>query len=173
MKNFLIFLFAFGFFLESHAQKDTVHLRIKETDKNIVTDRPPQAIYFQIGGSAPFLSVNYDSRFSKKLNGLGFSAGLGFFGISGVSVFSIPVSINYLIGQKNHFVELAAGTTFVSARFDWFDDTQSSSTFIHHINIGYRYQPEHGGFFFRGGISPLFSDGEYVTSYYIGFGHNF
>ena len=173
MKKFLILLIAFGFFLKSSAQKDTVHLRNREAAKNTVTDRPPQAIYFQIGGSAPILSINYDRRFSRKLNGLGFAIGLGFWGSSGVSVFSVPLSINYLIGRNNHFVELAAGTAFVSARLNWFDDTESGSTFIQHLNIGYRYQPVHGGFFFRGGISPLFFNGGYLTSYYLGFGHNF
>ncbi|MBA2249608.1 MAG: hypothetical protein H0W12_05400 [Chitinophagaceae bacterium] len=157
------------------AQKDTVRLReIQKNSKGIVTDRAPQAVYFQIGGSAPLLSVNYDRRFYKKVNGLGFAIGVGFFGESGINIFSVPFSINYLIGHNSHFVEVAAGTTFVSATSDLFD-TQSdhASGFIHHINLGYRYQPSRGGFFFRGGFSPLFYQSEYAMSYYIGFGHNF
>ncbi len=158
------------------AQKDTVRLReISKNSKLIVTDRPPQAIYFQIGGSAPILSVNYDRRFQKRVNGAGFAVGLGFFGESGVSVFSIPVSVNYLIGRNSHFLEIAGGATFVSATVtDFFDEGSSTgSGFIFHLNAGYRYQPTRGGFFFRGGISPLFSQGEYATSLYLGFGHNF
>lgn len=158
------------------AQKDTVRLReIYRDQKNVITDRPPQAIYFLIGGSGPILSVNYDRRFLKKVNGSGFSVGLGFFGESGISIFSVPVSINYLLGRNSHFFELAGGTTFVSATVtDFFDNGSSSgSGFIFHLNAGYRYQPTRGGFFFRGGISPLFFQGEYATSYYIGFGHNF
>ena len=39
------------------AQKDTVRLReISRNQKNVITDRPPQAIYFLIGGSGPILS---------------------------------------------------------------------------------------------------------------------
>jgi hypothetical protein len=157
------------------AQKDTVKLReISRQTKNVVTDRPPQALYFLIGGSGPILSVNYDRRLQKKVNGIGFAAGLGFYGISGISIFSVPVSINYLIGRSTHFMEVAAGTTFISAAAtDIFDGGGSGSVFIHHINAGYRYQPTRGGFFFRGGISPLFSEGQYITSYYVGFGHNF
>jgi hypothetical protein len=157
------------------AQKDTVNLReISRATNNIVTDRPPQALYFLIGGSGPILSVNYDRRFQKKVNGFGFAAGLGFYGISGISIFSVPVSINYLIGRNTHFMEVAAGTTFISAATtDFFDGSGSGSAFIHHINAGYRYQPTRGGFFFRGGISPLFYQGGYLTSYYVGFGHNF
>ena len=158
------------------AQKDTVRLReISRNQKAVVTDRSPQAIYFLIGGSAPIISINYDSRFQKKVNGPGFAVGLGFFGESGVSVFSVPVSINYLLGKSSHFFEIAAGATFVTATVSDFFDAGSTtgSGFIFHLNAGYRYQPTRGGFFFRGGISPLFSGGEYATSFYLGFGHNF
>jgi hypothetical protein len=131
-----------------------------------------------LGGSGPVLSVNYDRRFFKKLNGLGFAAGLGYWSetdFTGPSSFiSVPVSINYLFGRKTHFLELAAGTTFVSAKgTDWFGESSSESGFVHHINLGYRHQPATGGFFFRGGYSPLFGGGEYVTSFYLGFGYNF
>ena len=157
----------------AHAQRDTVKLReIQNNIKEIITDRPPQAVYFQIGGSGPFLSVNYDRRFSKRVNGAGFTAGLGFYSIFGVSVFSIPLSVNYLIGKSSSFVELAGGTTFLTGNTDLFDNSNGSG-FIEHLNLGYRYQPTRGGFFFRGGISPLFGFGETITSYYVGFGHNF
>jgi hypothetical protein len=158
------------------AQKDTVRLReISRNSKSIVTDRAPQAVYFLVGGSGPLLSVNYDRRFQKRVNGAGFAVGLGYYGESGIGIFSIPVSLNYLIGRNSHFIELAAGTTFITATAtDFFDEGSSSgSAFIHHINAGYRYQPTRGGFFFRGGISPLFAEGEYATSFYLGFGHNF
>ncbi len=167
------FIFCFGFLF---AQKDTVRLRvIEKNQKAVVTDRPPQAVYFQIGGSGPILSVQYDRRFFKKVNGFGFAAGLGFWGASGTSIFSVPASLNYLVGHNSHFLEIAGGATFVSAKeTDIFDSENSTnSAVIFHINFGYRYQPTRGGFFFRGGISPLFSEGEYVTSYYLGFGHNF
>lgn len=158
------------------AQKDTVRLReISRNEKAVVTDREPQAIYFLLGGSGPLFSINYDRRFQKRVNGAGFAVGLGFYGASGISIFSIPVSINYLFGRSSHFLEVAGGATFVSATAtDFFGNGSSSgSGFIFHLNAGYRYQPTRGGFFFRGGISPLFSGGEYATSIYLGFGHNF
>ena len=161
----------------SFAQADTIRLKNNGTtdNRNIVTDRPPQAVYFGIGGSGPIFSVNYDRRFAKKLNGLGFTAGLGFFGQTGASIFSIPASINYLFGPKNHFLELAAGATFLSASFDAFDtnNNESESLFMGHVNLGYRYQPATGGFFARTGISPLFVSGGYITSYYLGLGYSF
>ena len=168
-----IFCFSVGILF---AQRDTVRLReISKNSKAIITDRPPQAIYFLIGGSAPLLSVNYDRRFGNRVNGAGFAAGLGFFGESGISIFSVPVSLNYLFGRNSHFLEIAGGATFVSAtatEFFYNEDVRESG-FIFHLNAGYRYQPTRGGFFFRGGVSPLFSGGEYATSFYLGFGHNF
>lgn len=158
------------------AQKDTVRLReISRNSKAIVTDRPPQAVYFLIGGSGPLLSVNYDRRFFKRANGFGFAVGLGYYAELGVSIFSVPVSINYLIGRKSHFLEIGGGTTFISAKTnDFFDEgNNNGSGFIQHVSVGYRYQPVRGGFFFRGGISPLFFEGESATSAYIGFGYNF
>jgi hypothetical protein len=164
--SFLLMSFLF-------AQRDTV--RLKDLQKNtntIITDRPPQAVYIQVGGSAPLFSVNYDRRFSKRVNGAGFAVGLGYYGESGISLFSIPASLNYLFGKSNHFIELAAGATYFTAHETFFGSDNQSLVF-YHINAGYRYQPTRGGFFFRGGISPLFAGGDFVTSFYLGFGHNF
>ena len=155
------------------AQHDTI--RLKEIQKHspiIVTDRAPQAVYFQIGGSAPLFSINYDRRFGKRVNGAGFAAGLGYYGESGISILSFPVSLNYLIGKSNSFIEVAAGVTFVSTKETFFVN-DNESLFFYHFNAGYRYQPTRGGFFFRGGISPIFVAAEFATSFYVGFGHNF
>ena len=173
MRLYLTIIFSFGIGI-LFAQKDTVRLReISRDSKGVVTDRPPQAVYFLFGGSGPLLSVNYDRRFQKRVNGAGFAVGLGFYGESGITIFSVPVSVNYLFGNNSHFLEIAGGATFISGSVNLFGSNSSGSGFFYHINAGYRYQPTKGGFFFRGGISPLFFGGEYVTSYYLGFGHNF
>lgn len=154
-------------------QVDTIKLKRSEAEKNtvIVTDRPPQAWYFGVGGSAPLFSGNYDRRFGKRLNGPGFTVGLGIFFGGDVTLFSVPASLNYLVGKKNSFFEIAGGGTYVTGSIDWGDlGSGSSSTFIWHINAGYRYQPAAGGFFFRGGFSPLFAEGGSFMSYYIGGG---
>jgi hypothetical protein len=166
----LIFIVFTGF-----TQKDTIRLKRTATEnKVIVTDRPPQAVYFQLGGSAPIISVNYDRRFGKRVNGAGFAVGAGFWGGTGLAVFSVPVSLNYLFGRRSDFIEVAGGATFITGSVDdIFDENNSGSGVFYHVNAGYRHQPATGGFFFRGGISPLFFGGDYITSYYIGFGYNF
>ena len=54
------------------AQVDTIRLKNKENNGianiKIVTDRPPQAVYFGLGGAGPIFSIIYDRRFAKKLN---------------------------------------------------------------------------------------------------------
>lgn len=169
----LIFLFTATC---SYAQVDTIRLKDKgpNADNKIVTDRAPQALYFGIGGSGPIFSVNYDRRFSKRLNGFGFAAGLGFFGETGSNIFSIPVSLNYLFGKQSHFLEVAGGATFATATFDaFYDEDESESIVFGHANVGYRYQPAKGGFFARTGVSPIFAGGGYFTSYYLGLGYCF
>lgn len=158
----------------SAAQIDTIKLSQSNKGPRIVTDRAPQAVYFQLGGSGPILSANYDRRFSKRLDGPGFAIGVGYYGDSWESVFSIPFSLNYLIGRKTHFVEIAAGTTFMSDSWeDWDGENITDTYFIHHINVGYRHQPATGGFFFRGGFSPMFDRDEFFMSGYLGCGYNF
>ena len=172
MKKTFVCLATMLFAITTFAQSDTVRLRdISKQQKDIVTDRPPQAVYLNLGGASPLIGVFYDRRFANRVNGFGFSTGLGYWGSSDGSVFSIPLSFNYLFGKQTHFIEMAAGTTYVTSSEDFFDTDESG--FIHHINLGYRHQPTRGGFFFRGGYSPLFFGGEYGTSFYLGFGHNF
>lgn len=161
----------------SNAQADTIRLKNNAggLSRKTFTDRPPQAVYFGIGGSGPIFSVNYDRRFGKRLNGFGFTAGLGFFVDIGVGIFSIPVSLNYLFGKKNHFFELAAGVTYAIGSSNNFivNGSTAPGVLIGHINLGYRYQHANGGFFARTGISPLFADSKYITSYYLGIGYCF
>ncbi|MVN22565.1 hypothetical protein [Mucilaginibacter arboris] len=176
MKLFLSIIFIILPKLSLFAQQDTIYLKkkISETRK-IVTDRTPQAVYFQFGGSGPILSVNYDTRFRKKVNGAGFTAGLGFFGGSGDAIVSVPVSVNYLFGRKSDFAEIAGGATFIAgSTSNIFSENSNSSTFFYHLNAGYRHQSATKGFFFRGGVSPLFlGSGEFVTWFYLGAGYNF
>src|SRR4051812_899321 len=84
MKSFLLTLTLTLFTIVVFGQKDTIRLkRGAEDNKTIVTDRPPQALYFQLGGPAVLFSGNYDRRFGKRLNGAGFAAGFGYFSASG------------------------------------------------------------------------------------------
>ena len=72
-------------------------------------------------------------------------------------MYFIPVSFNYYAGEGNSKLELGAGMTFVTGTVDWFGMKESGSIVVGNFNIGYRYQPVDGGFFFRIGFTPQFT----------------
>lgn len=146
---------------------------------NVNAQVPAKSIFFEIGGPG-LASINYDMRFNKQDDGLGFRAGFGGFSInddfdSKVSTLFFPVGLNYLLGKdgKNYF-EIGGGITFVSITSK---DNTSSETFTSnfgHLNFGYRLQPKNGGFLFRAGIVPIFNSNGFIP-YYAGvsFGYKF
>ncbi len=158
-----------------HAQ-DTIHLRHlpKET---ILTDRPPQALYAEVFGRSIDFSINYDSRFSKRVDGWGFSAGFGVISgnIENRNYFSLPVSANYLAGRNGKYLEVGAGLTYFNAKVtDTDEGTSGGNTIMGTFIIGYRNQPLHGGFMFRTGISPIILRNNFIPYYpYVSFGYNF
>ena len=125
-----------------------------------------KAIYFELGGPG-LAAINYDTRFSKKEDGLGGRIGFGGFSVDNTGAIFVPAGLNYLIGKDGkHYFELGAGVTFVNTfdnNDDFFDDNDGTfqNTFGH-LNFGYRLQPKEGGFFFRAAINPVFGKGFFI-----------
>ncbi len=138
-----------------------------------------KSIYFELGG-AGLASFNYDMRFNKKEDGLGFKAGIGGFKVDGTGAIFVPLGLNYLFGkdQRNYF-EVGAGVTIVSVteRYDDFNGTTSNDRFsatFGHGYFGYRLQPKNGGFLFRAGITPIFLEDVFIPYWAgISFGYKF
>ncbi|HEX2608053.1 MAG TPA: hypothetical protein VHK91_11770 [Flavisolibacter sp.] len=146
---------------------------------SVFSQQAGKAIFFELGGPG-LASFNYDTRFSKKEDGIGGRIGFGGFSVDGSGAIFIPAGLNYIIGKDGkHYFELGAGATFVST-FDKYsdpyygdDDGNFKSTFGH-LNFGYRLQPREGGFFFRAAINPVFGKGFFVPYYGgISFGYKF
>jgi hypothetical protein len=137
-----------------------------------VPAKAAKSVFAEIGGPG-LASFNYDMRFNKKEDGLGFRVGVGGLGIDGETIMFFPVGLNYLLGKdgKNYF-EIGGGATLVSAKSS-VDDDAFTSTFGH-LNFGYRLQPKNGGFTFRAAINPVFGNG-FFFPYYAGvsFGYKF
>lgn len=135
-----------------------------------------KAAYAEIGGPG-LASVNYDMRFNKKNDGLGWRAGVGGFSISDgfgdrASIFTIPVGINYLLGkdEKNYF-EVGIGYTYISANDNSGGSFNSS---FGNLTIGYRRAPAESGFLFKAEITPVFGSGFFIPYFAgIGFGYKF
>lgn len=133
---------------------------------------PAKAVYVELGGPG-LASINYDMRFAKRDDGLGFRVGLGGFSIDGESVVFFPAGLNYLLTKdKRNYFEIGGGATFVAASSDYTDDT--FSTTFGHLSFGYRLQPRDGGFLFRAAVVPIFNSEGFIP-YYAGvaFGYKF
>jgi hypothetical protein len=141
-------------------------------------------INFELGGPG-LASFNFDTRFSKKEDGIGGRVGIGGFSLrttyengNGISresatVIFLPVGVNYLLGKdgKNYF-EIGAGVTPVFASSTLSEDNFSST--FGHILFGYRMQPANGGFTFRAFINPVFGEFGFLPYYGgLSFGYKF
>jgi len=126
-------------------KKDTVF--ITQTDTvNTTTQRHQsnQIIFLEIGGPGLAISINYDQRFSTEKTGLGFRVGTGYFGDGGNTVFTIPLQLNYLLGNNGKYLEFGAGTTFLNTTGDNTGKTfifDRVTGFIGTATIGVRYEP--------------------------------
>jgi hypothetical protein len=135
-----------------------------------VSDKRAQNIYAEFLGQGLIFSVNYDTRFSNKRNGIGGRIGFGGVGGDGDSFVTIPVSLNYLLGDANgkNFFEVGLGATYASLSSNsdsFFSD--GGSTVIGTMSFMYRLQPVKSGFSFRGGFTPIFSSEGFIP-YFVG-----
>lgn len=133
-----------------------------------------KSMYFELGGPG-LASINFDTRFSARQDGLGGRVGVGGFSIDGSSIVFIPVGLNYLIGKetKNYF-ELGAGITPIIVSGDFTDDGKTFTSTFGHLNFGYRYQPQTSGFTFRAFITPIFGEFGFLPYYGgVSFGYKF
>jgi len=161
------------------AQSDTIFLKKEARLGSPITDRPPQAVFAELYGRSLLFSANYDRRFNKTTDGLGFSIGAGYFKIDEFSLFSVPITLNYLLGKNGKYFETGIGTTFFAGTVDDFGfgdsyGSSSGSTFAGTLTLGYRSQPMKGGFMFRAGLNPIFLKNVFVPYLpYVSFGYNF
>ena len=139
------------------------------------TSHRAQVIYGELLGNGLLFSANYDFRFAKSQKGLGMRLGLGFFGGSGSGIFTVPIGINHLAGKAPNYFESGIGVTYATfTGDDYFLSGRSGSLLV--PGIGYRYQPEHNGFFGKISLSPLISleeSGSWLFWGGIGLGYKF
>jgi hypothetical protein len=145
--------------------------------QNSDTTKRAQNVYFEILGPGVLYSANYDTRFSKRQDGLGIRAGISYATIEDASLFTVPVQLNYLLGKGGKYFEVGLGATYGTASVDFGfmdDDNETGSTVIGTMTFGYRRQPVEGGFMFRAGVSPVFGHGSFVPYWpYVSFGYSF
>lgn len=130
-------------------------------------EKRAQNIFVEIGGQGLLFTANYDSRFSKRRDGLGGRAGIGYLAIDGDNITTVPLSLNYLLGKGNNFFEIGLGATIVATSGNdnsllWDDN---NSNLLGTMSFSYRLQPVNGGFSLRAGLSPVFSKSFFIPYY--------
>ena len=121
------------------------------------------SIYVELLGNSTFYSVNYDYLFRiyKDNIKLAVGAGIGYVSLtvgadprkkSILRAFYFTPEVNLLFGKKSHYFE--TGTAFMTAIVN--------NKYVQSLpsgRIGYRYQPQKGGFLFRIAYTPIFTMG--------------
>ncbi len=148
-----------------------------------LAQKPAKSVYVELGGPG-LASLNYDMRFQKKEDGLGFRVGVGGYAVKNdfgygsdrTSILLLPVAVNYLLGKDHkNYLEIGAGYSYVSIanKSNFYQDDQFSTSFGH-LHFGYRLQPANGGFTFRAGITPIFNKFGFIPYYAsLSFGYKF
>ncbi|MBL7744358.1 MAG: hypothetical protein JNN00_12855 [Chitinophagaceae bacterium] len=140
-----------------------------------------KSVFFEIGGNGIGFSGNFDGRFSKKENGLGFRAGIGFVPgtadnglIDFSTILTIPVGLNYVAGKGPHHFEAGLGATYVSGSFSLLDSDEEKGSGVGFVpSGGYRYASPEKGLQARVFISPFFGSGGSVFWAGLSIGYKF
>ena len=132
-----------------------------------------------LGNSFNLASLNYDRIiFQAKIIKLSLTTGIGLFPVIDNEIvpkktyfeYGIPLSVNALIGKRNHFLEIGVGLTYSKGAETSFSHEHStnqagvtsdiytayfSELLVFVPRVGYRFQKNKHGFFFRIGFTPL------------------
>ena len=126
-----------------------------------IAQQPAKSVFIELSGPGGFISANYDTRFLKSNKVLCFRAGVGtLFDFYNVG-FTIPVGLNYLAGEKNHFFEIDAGASFfhfVEKNQDSWFSFKKENFITPYVWIGYRAQSAGKKLTFRAGLCQFFTD---------------
>ncbi len=123
------------------------------------------SVYVEGLGNGLLYSVNYERRFTRSLAGRA-----GFMIVGGqsdqatddqVGAGVFPIMVNYLAGSGSHHLELGGGPVFllVGGDLEEYGTVSAGGAAGVTTTFGYRYHPVDGGFLFRVGLTPFYSDG--------------
>jgi|SRR6476469_5853287 len=179
MKNIYTLNLSCLLFISTTAFSQTVNLNLP--------NKPARSIYLEAGGAGLSYSFNYDSRF-KGQNGWGWRGGLSYIARKDdVKMFSAPLQINYLIGDKINSVEVGAGITYFylddylyynsgfssSGESEFILPVKTKGDVMATFTFGFRHQPRNG-IMYRFAITPIAnSSGFWPLFFGFSFGYSF
>lgn len=145
--------------------------------QSLVLTQKKNQVYFELGGCGLTYTINYERLISDNLalrGGVGITPG---FIVDG-TMFAIPVTGSYLIGNGFSKLELGLGATYMtSTNINLFGLPVGSFSLIAFDGvIGYRGGSPEGGFVFRIAFNPMYSsefDPNFLPYGLISFGYGF
>ncbi|MHA7128474.1 hypothetical protein [Algoriphagus namhaensis] len=138
-----------------------------------------RGVYVELFGNGLFYSVNYDQRFDRRLDGLGYKVGISYLAVDGVAVATVPFGLNYLLGKDGKYFEMGLGGTYLAGvdrtnTFASSDERNFGDGMIGTMTFGYRREPTDGGFLFRASMTPVFGSGTFWPLFFgVSFGYAF
>lgn len=146
--------------------------------QNSNTTYKQNQVYLELGGCGLTYTINYERLLTKDFalrGGIGITPGLLFFD---GTMFTIPVTGSYLIGEGFSKLELGIGATYITfSDVEIFGLPAGSSSFVAFDGIiGYRGGNPDGGFIFRVAFCPMYSsdfDPNFIPYGLISFGFGF
>jgi hypothetical protein len=131
-------------------------------------ERSAKNVFVELGGQGLLITANYDTRFTKKRNGIGGRVGIGYLSADDDHITTFPLSLNYLLGKEKHFFEVGLGATIFATTDEnslFLDETNSNV--IGTMSFSYRVQPVDSGVSFRAGLTPVFNS-DFFLPYFAG-----
>jgi hypothetical protein len=136
---------------------------------------PRNTVYAEILGNAAGLSINYDRVVLKKEKiALSICIGAGFVPSNAINKllnnnatkknylpYGFPISCNLIYGKNNHHLETGVGLTYQQGMYG--EGLKYSQTIFAVVRLGYRYQKENGGLFWKIGFTPFIPIKEFGT----------
>lgn len=124
---------------KEHKDNEKNYLSVYTHDVKDKKEYAKSTVYIELFGQG--ISINYDYRFHPNFS---FRIGSGF----AIYAFSLPVTLNLLTGSKTpHHIELGFGFILVGYK--------DLGGVVPTANLGYRFQPKNGGFFFKIAWTPI------------------
>ena len=112
-----------------------------------------KALFFELGGSGGFGSINYEQSFmDREALALSWRLGLSFAPIDKLNGTGIvfPLMVSGVFGRTSHKLEVALGQGITIT-------TKGSYYVLTTAALGYRFQPNYSPWFFRATYTPLIS----------------
>lgn len=140
-----------------------------QTPKDSTDSFCRDAVYIELAGAGGLYSLNFDYRITREA---GFRVGL----TSWSDLTGLPVTANYLINWHAHHIEIGIGGIVGLATLggqSFVSGGQSTPQVIGTGTIGYRYQPDDGGFVFRIDYTPFLQPKLFYSWAGVSFGYAF